>query len=98
MQISILSFKLTIDKENLSLQNELLEKVKEHKMAPYYREVCSYFDYPINMELYNSMKEENDRVIKEKNDALEEKQKSGSDDDIIDILLALVRSCETIHS
>ena len=91
MYISILSFKLSIDRENIALQNELLEKVKERNMAPYYREVCNYFDYKMDVEMYNTMKEENDRVIKEKSEALEEIEKSGSDDDIIDILLTIVR-------
>lgn len=91
MYISILSFKLSIDRENIALKNELLEKVKERKMAPYYREVCNYFDYKMDVDLYNTMKEENDRVIKEKSEALEEIEKSGSDDDIIDVLLYIVR-------
>ena len=91
MYISILSFKLSIDRENIALKNELLEKVKERKMAPYYREVCNYFDYKMDVDLYNTMKEENDRVIKEKSEALEEIEKSGSDDDIIDVLLFIVR-------
>lgn len=97
MYISILSFKLSIDRENHALQNELLEKVKERKMAPYYREVCNYFDFKMDMDLYNTMKEENDRVIKEKSEALEEIEKSGSDDDIIDILLFIVRVRFCIH-
>ena len=91
MYISILSFKLSIDRENIALKNELLEKVKERNMAPYYREVCNYFDYRMDVGLYNTMKEENDRVIKEKSEALEEIEKSGSDDDIIDVLLFIVR-------
>ena len=65
--------------------------MKERKMAPYYREVCNYFDYKMDVDLYNTMKEENDRVIKEKSEALEEIEKSGSDDDIIDVLLFIVR-------
>lgn len=89
MKISILAFNLTIDKTNQSLQEQLLQQVKLHNMAPYYRDLCTHFGYAVDEALFNQMKLENDKVIAEKNNRMEEMKKNGSEDDILDLLLSL---------
>lgn len=89
MQISILAFNVTIDRTNQTLQDQLLQSVKLHNMAPYYRDLCTHFGYTMDNELFNQMKTVNDEVIKEKTDRIDEMKKNGSEDDILDLLLSL---------
>lgn len=97
MQISILAFNVTIDRTNQTLQDQLLQSVKLHNMAPYYRDLCTHFGYTMDNELYNQMKTVNDEVIKEKTDRIDEMKKNGSEDDILDLLLSLVQTVPVIH-
>ena len=90
MAISMLSFQMTLSKNDVSIQNTLLQRIKERNMAPYYLEVCNYFDYAMDTALYNSMKAVNDSVINEKKDTITLKKDSGSDDDVLDLLISLV--------
>ena len=96
MQISILAFNVTIDRTNQTLQDQLLQSVKLHNMAPYYRDLCTHFGYTMDNELFNQMKTVNDEVIKEKTDRIDE-MKNGSEDDILDLLLSLVQTAPVIH-
>lgn len=97
MKTSILAFNLTIDKTNQSLQEQLLQQVKLHNMAPYYRDLCTHFGYAVDEALFNQMKLENDKVIAEKNNRMEEMKKNGSEDDILDLLLSLVAPLSDTH-
>ena len=97
MAISLLSFRLTVEKENVALREELLQQVRKHQMAPYYREVCNYFGYNLDTNLYQEMKEANRKVIKESKDVINEKRLNGSEDDVLDLLLTLVRAIFLIH-
>ena len=90
MEISMLSFKLSIDKSNIALEQQLLQLVTEHSMAPYYRELCMYFGRNIDESLYNSLKSANDKEIQERKEVIEEKKKNGSEDDVLDLLMSLV--------
>lgn len=98
MQISILAFNVTIDRTNKTLQEQLLQSVKLHNMAPYYRDLCTYFGYTMDNELYNQMKAVNDEVIREKTGRIDEMKKNGSEDDILDLLLSLVGSALLVHA
>ena len=97
MQISILAFNVTIDRTSQTLQDQLLQSVKLHNMAPYYRDLCTHFGYTMDNELFNQMKTVNDEVIKEKTDRIDEMKKNGSEDDILDLLLSLVQTAPVIH-
>ena len=90
MEISMLSFKLSIDKLNIALEQQLLQLVTEHSMAPYYHELCMYFGRNIDEALYNSMKSANEKEIQERKEVIEEKKKNGSEDDVLDLLMSLV--------
>lgn len=90
MEISMLSFKLSIDKSNIALEQQLLQLVTEHSMAPYYHELCMYFGRNIDESLYNSMKSANEKEIQERKEVIEEKKKNGSEDDVLDLLMSLV--------
>lgn len=90
MGIAMLSFQMTLSKNDVSIQNILLQKIKERHMAPYYLEVCNYFEYTMDTTLYNEMKAVNDSVINQKNEAIASKKDNGSDDDVLDLLISLV--------
>ena len=90
MEIAMMSFKLSIDKTNEALEKELFNRIKQHNMAVYYREVCIYFGKVVDENFYTELKTANDKVIKEKKDEIAEKKSNGSDDDVLDLLLSLV--------
>ena len=90
MEIAMMSFKLSIDKTNKSLEAEFIKRIQEHNMAPYYHEVCTYFGREMESEFYNTMKANNDKVIKEKKDAITDIKLNGSEDDVLDLLVSLV--------
>ena len=92
IEIAMMSFKLSIDKMNEALEQDLLKHVKEHAMAPYYREICAYFGKTMDEAFYNSLKQTNDKVIREKKEAIAEKKSNGSDDDVLDLILSLVET------
>ncbi|KNB41500.1 26S proteasome non-ATPase regulatory subunit 6 [Blastocystis sp. subtype 4] len=89
MAISMLSFQMTLSKNDVSIQNTLLQRIKERNMAPYYLEVCNYFEYTMDTTLYNAMKAVNDSVINQKKEAIALKKDNGSDDDVLDLLISL---------
>ena len=90
MAVAMLAFKMTLKKGDASIQNELLQQIKDRSMAPYYVEVCNFFEYAMDSSLYNEMKQMNDSVIKQKQDEIASKKESGSDDDVLDLLISLV--------
>lgn len=92
METAMLAFKLSIDKSNEALEKELLNHIQKHKMASYYREVCTYFGKIVDEDFYLELKSENDKVIEKKKEEIAEKTKNGSDDDVLDLLLNLVRT------
>ena len=90
MAISMLSFKLTLNRDDISIQDELLRLIKEHDMAPYYYEVCNYYNKEIDNAMYTEMKTNNERVITGKQEEIEKARKNGSEDDVLDLLISLV--------
>ena len=90
MAISMLSFKLTLNRDDISIQNELLRQIKEHDMAPYYYEVCNYYNKEIDNTLYTEMKTNNERFVNDKQEEIERAKKNGSEDDVLDLLISLV--------
>lgn len=90
MAISMLSFKLTLNRDDISIQNELLRLIKEHDMAPYYYEVCNYYNKEIDSTLYTEMKTNNERFVNDKQEEIEKAKKNGSEDDVLDLLISLV--------
>ena len=90
MAISMLSFKLTLKRGDISIQKELLRLIKEHNMAPYYYEVCNYYNNEIDNVLYTEMKTNNERFINGKQEEIEKAKKNGSEDDVLDLLISLV--------
>ena len=90
MAISMLSFKLTLNRDDISIQNELLRLIKEHDMAPYYYEVCNYYNKEIDNTLYTEMKTNNERFVNDKQEEIERAKKNGSEDDVLDLLISLV--------
>ena len=98
MAISMLSFQMTLSKNDVSIQNTLLQRIKERNMAPYYLEVCNYFEYTMDTTLYNAMKAVNDSVINQKKEAIALKKDNGSDDDVLDLLISLVGFLSSVNS
>ena len=90
MAVAMLAFKMTLKKGDTAIQNELLQRIKDRNMAPYYIEVCNFFEYMMDTSLYNEMKQMNDSVIKQKQDEIASKKENGSDDDVLDLLISLV--------
>lgn len=90
MAVAMLAFKMTLKKGDASIRDELLQRIKDRNMAPYYVEVCNFFDYAMDSSLYTEMKQMNDSVIKQKQDEIASKKENGSDDDVLDLLISLV--------
>lgn len=75
--------KLPEHQNDVALKNELLAGIKAGNMAPYYKEVCEEFKWPLDEKFYAEMKEANEKRLKEldleheKNMMDEEDQVSG---------------------
>ena len=57
MAVAMLAFKMTLKKGDTAIQNELLQRIKDRNMAPYYVEVCNFFEYMMDTSLYNEADE-----------------------------------------
>lgn len=74
MALAGIKFKLSLPqlKDNPQLKDQLLQGIKEGKMAPYYREVCNDLGWPFDQKLYDEMTKTNqERLSKFKEDDAE---------------------------
>lgn len=85
MKLAKLRFclKLAEHEKDVAIKNELLAGIKAGNMAPYYKEICEEFGWPLDEKFYAEMKEANEKRLKEldleheKNMMDEEDQVSG---------------------
>lgn len=67
MALAGIKFKLSLPhlKNDQQLKEQLLQGIKNGNMAPYYKEVCTDFGWPMDQKLYDQMAKENeDRLSK----------------------------------
>lgn len=71
MALAGIKFKLSLAqfKNDPQLKDELLKGVRAGNMAPYYKDICTEFGWPLDQALYDEMVKENlDRLSKFKED------------------------------
>ncbi|KAI2799256.1 26S proteasome non-ATPase regulatory subunit 6 [Blomia tropicalis] len=66
---------LTIE-DDPSIRQKLMEAIRENNMAPFYKMVCETLKWPLNNELYNTMKTKNDEKLKEIDYTIEDAEKN----------------------
>lgn len=85
MKLAAIRFCLSLPeyKNNNELRTKLLEGIKENNMAPYYKDICQEFGWPVDNALLKQMSDANGKRIEEldqerdKNFIDEEDQVSG---------------------
>lgn len=71
-------FMLTTDgyRDNPKLVADLMSAIKEHRMGPFYEEICSDLRWPLDKQLLKELKEENAKKIAELDEKIEDAEKN----------------------
>ncbi|XP_065185006.1 26S proteasome non-ATPase regulatory subunit 6-like [Sycon ciliatum] len=94
LALAQLKFLLTIPKESAQSLNiedvrkQLMDEIREKDMTPYYEDVCSELKWDVDSQLLATMRENNEKKVKELDDAIEDAEQNLGEIDVRDAVLA----------